>query len=182
MARGVTLESPTVHGIRWLIGLRVLLSLIFLGSATALQVRGALPVDSPPLFALLALTFGLSLLYLFLLPRVRNLRRFGQVQAVFDLLIQTALVHFTGGLDSALSFVYIFTIYAAAALLGRRDSLLAASASSILYGGLANLYYYGDLLGWPVLGGLGRRRRSQAGNHGGDQALWRGCRQTSLLT
>ncbi len=158
MARGVTLESPTVHGIRWLIGLRVLLSFVFLGSATALQVRGALPVDSPPLFGLLAITFSLSVLYLFLLPRVRNLRRFGQVQVGFDLLIQTALVHFTGGLDSALSFVYIFTIYAAAALLGRRDSLLAASASSIFYGGLANLYYYGDLLGWPALGGLGRGR------------------------
>ncbi len=158
MARGEVLESPTVHGVRWLIGLRVLLSFIFLGSATALQVRGALPVASPPLFGLLAVTFGLSLLYLLLLPRVRNLRRFGQAQIALDLLIQTALVHFTGGVDSAFSFVYIFTIYAAAALLGRRDSLLAASAGSILYGGLINLHYYGGLLGWEGLVGPGRGR------------------------
>lgn len=158
MARGEPLEGPTVQGVRWLIGLRLLLSFIFLGSATALQVRGALPVASPPLFGLLAVTFGLSLLYSILLPRVRNLRRFGQLQVALDLLIQTALVHFTGGVDSAFSFVYIFTIYAAAALLGRRDSLLAASAGSILYGGLINLYYYGALLGWEGLGGLGRGR------------------------
>ena len=158
MPRGEIPEGPTVQGIRWLIGLRLLLSFIFLGSATGLQVRGALAVASGPLFGLLTVTFGLSVLYLLLLPRVRNLRRFAQAQLGLDLLIQTALVQFTGGLESAFSFIYIFTIYAAAALLTRRDSLLAASAGSILYGSLINLHYYGQLLGWDGLGGLGRGR------------------------
>ena len=155
VAHGDGLESPTVHGLRWLIGLRLLLSLVFLGSATALQLRGALPVASRPLFGLLAITFGLSLIYLLLLPRVRKLRRFAQAQIGLDLAIQTALVYFTGGLESPFSFIYIFTIYAAATLLGRRDSLLAAAAGSILYGALINFHYYGELLGW---GGPGRGR------------------------
>jgi len=158
MVRGKTVEAPTPAGLRWLIGLRLLLSFAFLGGATALQVRGALPVASAPLFGLLAVTFGASLLSVVLLPRVRNRRRFGQCQVALDVLIQTALIHFTGGLDSVLSFVYIFTIYAAAALLGRRDSLWAAAASSIFYGALANLHYYGGLLGWEGFGGLGRGR------------------------
>ncbi len=153
MVRGETFEGPTPAGLRWLIGLRLLLSFVFLGSVTALRVWGALPVAGRPLFTLLAVTFGLSALYLVLLPWILNQRRFAQAQIGVDLLFQTALVHYSGGLDSAFSFVYIFTIYAAAALLGRRESLLAASASSILYGGLANLHYYGILLGW---GGAGR--------------------------
>ncbi|HEY7677085.1 MAG TPA: ATP-binding protein [Candidatus Methylomirabilis sp.] len=158
MPRDGILEGPTVQGVRWLIGLRVTLSFIFLGSATVLQVRGALAVASGPLFGLLAVTFALSILYLVFLPRASNLRLFAQAQIGLDLLIQTALVHFTGGVESAFSFTYIFTIYAAAALLGRRDSLLTASAGSILYGGLINLHYYGELLGWDGLGGLGRGR------------------------
>ncbi len=150
MARGETWEGPTPTGLRWLIGLRLLLTFVFLGSVTALRVWEALPVAGRPLFTLLALTFGLSVCYLLLLSQVKDLRRFAQVQIAIDLAIQTALVHYSGGLASAFSFVYIFTIYAAAALLGRRESLLAASASSILYGALANLHYFGSLLGWGV--------------------------------
>jgi two-component system sensor histidine kinase PilS (NtrC family) len=150
MARGEIREGPTSAGLRWLIGLRLLLAFVFLGSVTALRVWGTLPMAGRPLFTLLALTFGLSVCYLLLLPHVKNLRRFAKVQIAIDLAIQTALVHYSGGLASAFSFVYIFTIYAAAALLGRQESLLAAAASSILYGALANLHYYGSLLGWEV--------------------------------
>ena len=152
------LEGPTPSGLRWLIGLRLAILFVFLGTATALQERGALPVSSLPLFALLGITFGLSVLYLVWLRGVRNLRRFCQVQIALDLLIQTALVHVTGGLESALSPLYIFSIVAAAALLDRRNTLLTASAGSIFYGGLINLYLYGGgALGWPPAGpGSGR--------------------------
>jgi two-component system, NtrC family, sensor histidine kinase PilS len=59
--------------------------------------------------------------------------------------VETLLVYFTGGLDSPFSFMYLVSIITAAMLLYRRGGLMAASGAVILYGGLADLIYYGVL-------------------------------------
>jgi len=125
--------------IRWLIGLRLLLVLLFLGSATILAIRERLPFTLTPLFVLAACTCFLSVLYLLLLSRSQQLRRLCGVQLWIDAVLVTALVHYTGGIDSVFAFVYIFPILAAAICLSRRSSLLLAGTSSILYGVLINI-------------------------------------------
>jgi len=134
-----------VRRIRWLMGLRLAVVIIFLGSATFIQIKEAPPFSMAPLYFLLFLTFFFSLIFSLLLNRVRQLQLFCYVQIGCDLLLETGLIHYTGGLESAFSFIYIFSIIAAASLLQRRGSLLVASASSILYGGLINLEFYGIL-------------------------------------
>src|ERR1043165_1511144 len=62
-----------------------------------------------------------------------------------DLVIETFLVYFTGGLDSPFSFLYLVSIITASMLLYRRGGLLSASGAVILYGGLGDLMYYGLL-------------------------------------
>jgi two-component system, NtrC family, sensor histidine kinase PilS len=67
------------------------------------------------------------------------------VQLMGDLLLETALVYFTGGWDSPFSSLYLVTIITASITLYRKGGLLAASGASILYGGLTDLMFYGVL-------------------------------------
>jgi two-component system sensor histidine kinase PilS (NtrC family) len=125
--------------IKWLIGLRLLLALLFLGSATILAIRERLPFTLTPLFVLAACTCFLTILYLLLLSRSQQLRRLCGLQLWIDSVLVTALVYYTGGIDSVFAFVYIFPILAAAICLSRQSSLLIAGTSSVLYGVLINI-------------------------------------------
>src|ERR671919_172893 len=62
-----------------------------------------------------------------------------------ELLVETLLIYFTGGLDSPFSFLYLVSIITASMLLYRRGGLLTASGAVILYGGLGDLMFYGIL-------------------------------------
>jgi two-component system sensor histidine kinase PilS (NtrC family) len=116
--------------------------IIFLGSATFIQIKEEPPFSMAPLYTLIFLTFFFSLIFSLLLNRVRQLELFCYVQIGCDLALETGLIHYTGGLESGFSFLYIFSIIAGASLLQRRGSLLVASVSSILFGGLVNLEFY----------------------------------------
>jgi two-component system sensor histidine kinase PilS (NtrC family) len=120
--------------LKWLTGLRLLLTFVLLGSAVVLDLHERLPFPTPPLYALLGLTFGLSLLYSLALRSQRRLRLQGLLQLGMDLGLVTLVVHFTGGPDSAFPFMYIFVIFTAANLLKRRGSMAVAILSSGLYG------------------------------------------------
>ncbi len=122
--------------LKWLTGIRLLLTSALLGSAVVLDLHERLPFPTPPLYGLLGLTFGLSLIYALALRSQRHLLPLGVVQLASDLVLVSLLIHFTGGLDSAFPFMYIFVVYAAANVLARRGSLLVAVLSGLLYGGL----------------------------------------------
>lgn len=122
--------------LKWLTGIRLLLASAILGSAVVLDLHERLPFPTSPLYGLLGLTFGLSLLYAVALRVQRYLLSLGVVQLALDLGLVSLLVHFTGGPDSVFPFMYIFVIFAAANLLGRRGSLLVAILGGGLYGGL----------------------------------------------
>ncbi|MDH7498969.1 MAG: ATP-binding protein [candidate division NC10 bacterium] len=141
-----------VRRIRWLMGMRLAVVILFLGSATFIQLKEEPPFSLAPLYFLIFLTFFFSLIFSLLLNRVRQLELFCYAQIACDLLLETGLVHYTGGLESGFSFIYIFSIIAAASLLSRRGAFLVASASSILYGGLINLEFYGILPRIPLFG------------------------------
>ncbi|MDY0268691.1 two-component system sensor histidine kinase NtrB [Trichloromonas sp.] len=144
--------------LRWYLLVRALIIGLFLLGALAYQwyVRGV--VVSPVLLALYLLG-GLCAVQIalsgFLLWRVRRPRFFIQGQVVWDLLLVTALIYVTGGIDSLFSFLYIFVIIGASLFFARRDILFVASASAILYGSLLDLQYYGYL---PLFGSLGSAR------------------------
>ncbi|MBI4391370.1 MAG: PAS domain S-box protein [candidate division NC10 bacterium] len=140
-----TSRAEMLTRLKWLVGLRLAVVALFLGSAVVIQLRADPPFPPEPLFAIIAFVFLLSLLYTVALPRVRNLILFCFCQVAVDILVSTGLVHVSGGKDSPFTFVYIFPIFAAATLLGRRGGLGMASVASILYGGLINLEFYGVL-------------------------------------
>lgn len=128
--------------LKWVIGIRLLIAILFLGSAAIIQLKEEPPYPTGPLFSLLALTFALSALYLLLLPRMKRLAAFGGVQFAADIFLSTGLVYFTGGIESPLTFVYIFPIFGSGTLLGRREAVLMASLGSICFGLLIDLEFY----------------------------------------
>ena len=140
----VDTDRPVEQGalgkrIKWLIGLRLLLAFLFLGSAAILAIQQYLPFTLTPLFVLTACTCVLTALYLLLLRRSQQLRMLCGLQLWIDSALVTALVHYTGGIDSLFAFVYIFPVLAAAICLSRQSSLLLAGANSLLYGVLINI-------------------------------------------
>ncbi|MEE8282721.1 MAG: PAS domain S-box protein, partial [candidate division NC10 bacterium] len=128
--------------LKWVIAIRLLVAILFLGSAAIFQLQERPPYPTGPLFSLLALTFALSAFYLLLLPRVKRLDEFGGFQFAADLFLSTGLVHYTGGIVSPLTFIYIFPIFGSGTLLGRRGAVLMSSLASILFGLLIDLEFY----------------------------------------
>jgi two-component system sensor histidine kinase PilS (NtrC family) len=125
-----------------LIAVRVVVVTTLLMASLIIQytVTELLPINYIYLTA--AVTYALTLAYIAfgqLFPsRQANL----SLQVGGDLLVETLLVYFTGGLDSPFSFLYLVSIITASMLLYRRGGLLAASGAVILYGALADLMYY----------------------------------------
>jgi len=136
-------QAALAHRVKWLIGLRLLVAVLFLGSAVILGVHERPPFPLIPLVILVSATCLLSVLYVLLLTRSRNLRRQCAVQLAIDSVLVTALVHYTGGIESPFAFVYILPILAAGMLLFRPFSLLLAGWSSLMYGVLINVQLYG---------------------------------------
>jgi two-component system sensor histidine kinase PilS (NtrC family) len=96
-----------------------------------------------PLAYVTLTTYGLTILYALLLRQPQRLERFYLWQVSIDLLIETAILHTTGGLDSGFSFLYILSIIAAGIALPGRSIFGIAAGASILYSTLAYLDFHG---------------------------------------
>jgi two-component system sensor histidine kinase PilS (NtrC family) len=127
---------------RMLIAIRVVVVTTLLLAALIIQytVRELLPINY--LYTTAAITYGLTLVYIgvgYVASRKINLI----IQVAGDLVVETVLVYFTGGLDSPFSFLYLVSIITASMLLYRRGGILSASGAVILYGVLGDLMLYG---------------------------------------
>jgi two-component system, NtrC family, sensor histidine kinase PilS len=136
---------------RILIAVRVVVVTTLLLAALIIQytVGEVLPLDY--IYIAAGVTYALTLLYIALSFLVRSRGVNLMIQIGGDLLIETLLVYFTGGLDSPFSFLYLVSIITASMLLYRRGGLLAASGAVILYGVLVDLMYYKLIIPAPQL-------------------------------
>ena len=135
--------------IQWLVLFRAVLVTLFLGATVIFQLRES-PffryVSPYPFYLLIGFTYALTLLYALLLRRIQNLKIFAYAQILGDVFFITLLIYITGGIASIFFWLYFFSIFSAGTILYRRGGLWIASASSILYGTLLDLEYYGVLL------------------------------------
>ncbi|HEU4889772.1 MAG TPA: ATP-binding protein [Thermoanaerobaculia bacterium] len=133
---------------RMLIAVRVVVVTTLLLAALIIQytVGKVLPIDY--LYIVAGTTYLLTLVYIALGFLIHSRGINVMLQIAGDLLVETLLVYFTGGLDSPFSFLYLVSIITASMLLYRRGGLLAASGAVILYGVLVDLLYY-NLLPLP---------------------------------
>src|SRR5262249_43952994 len=128
---------------RMLIAVRVVVVTTLLLASLLIQytVSEFLPINY--LYVTAGLTYGLTLFYIAMSRVIRSRILHLSIQTAGDLIVETVLVYFTGGLDSPFSFLYLVSIITASMLLYRRGGILAASGAVILYGALGDLMYYG---------------------------------------
>jgi len=137
--------------LRWLMLSRVAIVTFLLGIATFIEIKGmgtwsAIYVSM--LFKTIVLTYILSLVYLSLLKYIRNLSVNIYIQSLCDVILITAMVYGTGGIQSIYSVFYPLVIIYAVLFLGRRGGLVIASAAGISYGLFADLEFYGVI--YPI--------------------------------
>ena len=127
----------------WLIGTRVVVSTLLLGSAVVFQVAapGSLPVD--PFFFLIGLTYCLSVIYAVTLSYAERQPWLLIVQFAGDVLTVTAFIVLTGGITSQFQLLYVLPIVGAAAVEMRRGARRLALMSALLYGALVLHQYSG---------------------------------------
>jgi two-component system, NtrC family, sensor histidine kinase PilS len=124
-----------------LIAARVVIGTLLLGSAIMIQISrpGAFPVD--PFFALIGLTYALSVLYLATLRFAERHNWLVDLQFGADAMLVSAFMHVTGGIASNFSSLYLLPIIAASMIRSRRVALQVAGLSAALYFGLVLVQY-----------------------------------------
>ncbi|MBI4746331.1 MAG: PAS domain-containing sensor histidine kinase, partial [Deltaproteobacteria bacterium] len=136
----------------WLMTYRMVIVTLLMGATALIHPKEGgtlLPHSIIPIYVLLGTSYLFTILSLITITVVKEIDLFADIQVVADMLLATALVYVTGGIDSIFSFLYIFIIMGAGIVLHGRLVFLTASLSSILYGALLDLQYYGYL---PLIG------------------------------
>jgi len=140
------LHAELSSGLQRLMFLRVLFVSLLLGVSVFIQAKetrayfGDIETSH---YALIALIYCLTFVYIVLLKRSKNLVNLAYLQLILDTFLITAIIYATGGIDSIFSFLYILTIIYGSIILYRKGGMIVASSSSILYGLLLDLHYYG---------------------------------------
>ena len=106
------------------------------------QQRLGITAPIGPLCMVIGVGFFLSLIYAALF-RFLTLTENASLQVAGDLLLVGGILFTTGGIDSPISFLFLFVIIASSLTLPRAAAYLAASGAIIIYGVLVDLEYFG---------------------------------------
>jgi two-component system sensor histidine kinase PilS (NtrC family) len=151
------MDSPPAQGrdlaqkLKWLMTVRVLAVTILLGTFVLFQIgfsRG--PSLSGPFYFLIGAVYILTLLYALSINQVAELVPFSYLQLSLDLLLETALAAFTGGVESPFTFLFLITIISGSVLLYQQGGMIVASLACAAYTSLVAVPYFYKLPFIPV--------------------------------
>ncbi len=148
-------DNSLKRRLRWLMFFRVVIATFLLGIAIFIRIKAAetsLQTAFAPIYFIIALIYLFSFACLFIPKIIKNIRTNIYLQSFSDLLLITGLVYVTGGIESIYSVFYPLVIIYSALFLAGRGGLISASVSSISYGLLLDLEYYGIIQPTSPLG------------------------------
>ena len=120
-----------------------MLATFLVGTLIFIQRRYTIyPFKTAYVYYFLLSVYCLTVVYWYLLERIKRLHFLAYLQTSVDILLVTILTHLTGGIDSGFSLLYHLTIISSSIILYRRGGYLSASLSSILYGAMLDMQYY----------------------------------------
>ena len=147
-----TQDAAIRRKLGWLLAGRLLISTVLLGSAVVGEAVSPGVLPSEPFFWLIAVTYGVSIVYGLTFKAALKYRWIVDAQLALDALSVSFFVYFTGGIASYFSSLYALPIIAASTIQLRQGGLRLALFTSVVYGGLVYSQYFGvgDLLaaGW----------------------------------
>jgi two-component system, NtrC family, sensor histidine kinase PilS len=118
---------------------RVIVITFLWAALVAVELTGRPTSSRLPLTYIILITYALTIVYAVGLRWQPDLSPVYRWQVWVDLLIESAIVQSTGGLDSGFVFLYILSIIAAAVALPSRSIFAVAAGASIFYSLLAFL-------------------------------------------
>jgi two-component system sensor histidine kinase PilS (NtrC family) len=127
-----------------LISFRALFVTLLLGSAFLFRIEDFYTHARAISFLIISL-YILTIIYVLLLTKIRNLVFFTYTQLILDVFAEIILIYITGGVESWFAFTLILTVLSSSIVLNKKAGFITASLSSILYGVLLDLQYYGIL-------------------------------------
>jgi two-component system sensor histidine kinase PilS (NtrC family) len=135
------------------ITLRLIAATVLLGSALVVQLRAPGEFAINPFFILIALVYGVSLVFITSLRYVDKLPWLTDVHFAIDVVMVSACVAVTGGITSLFTSLYVLPIVAASTIQFRRGALQVAALGSLLFAGLV-LAQYLEAIGYldPMFG------------------------------
>jgi two-component system, NtrC family, sensor histidine kinase PilS len=132
-----------IQKLKWLMTVRVLAVTVLLGTFVLFQIgssRGLL--ISTPIYFLVGVVYFLTLLYASSINKIAQPVPFSYLQLSLDLLLETTLVAFTGGVESPFTFLFLVTIISGSMLLYQRGGIRIASLACLIYAGLVGATYF----------------------------------------
>ena len=144
--RQINRDSELQKRLQTLMLLRVLFVSVILGALIFIRFKEThvyfTEAQSAP-YILLAVIYLTNTIYIFLIKHFGKIRLQAYFQIFFDTIFIIFFIYATGGIDSIFSFLFILNIISGGIILSRKGGILIASGSSILYGLLLDLHYYG---------------------------------------
>ena len=134
--------SDERNWLTWLVKVRILILMVLLAIELAIIQLTPSPLPILPFLTGMMLWFVLSLFFVFLVSVWSEHRLQAILQVLADLVMVTLVVHFTGGIDSSLNFLYPLVIVVACMLLPRAWGYLSAALAFIFFGTILELDYY----------------------------------------
>jgi two-component system sensor histidine kinase PilS (NtrC family) len=123
------------------IALRLAAATVLLGAALVVQLRTPGDFGTNPFFALIALVYGVSLVFIASLRFVERVPWLIDVHFAIDVLVVTACVALTGGIASYFNPLYVLPIVAASTIQFRRGALQVAAFGSLLFAAVVLAQY-----------------------------------------
>jgi two-component system, NtrC family, sensor histidine kinase PilS len=127
----------------WLVKVRILTITCLLCMELAMTRLTDAQIAEHPFVFVVLLWYATSAAYVVLLHKWRDVDTQAKLQIAADLLFATAIVHFSGGLDTSFNFLYPLIIIVAAILLLRMWAVTTALLAFVLFGSIVELEYFG---------------------------------------
>ncbi len=122
--------------------LRLIIVTSLVVSAVIIQYSTSVFLPLNPFYFVVLSFYLLSFVYLVLHIWGKHVILQVAFQIFFDLLLITALVYISGGVQGSFYFLYIFDIIAASYIISKRAAYLTAALSAIFYGLLVDGMYF----------------------------------------
>ncbi|MFH1944855.1 MAG: hypothetical protein ABIK95_04435, partial [Acidobacteriota bacterium] len=143
-------ENVTRRTLLQVIIIRAAVAMALLIAAISIQFGTSTYLEINTYYFVIFGIFALSLVYFLLQSLWKHYVVQLYLQILIDLFIITVLVYISGGLQGTFYFLYIFEIVAASILLSGNAAYLTAALSSIFFGLLVDLLFFGVI---PYFGG-----------------------------
>ncbi len=123
------------------IALRLAAATVLLGAALVVQIRAPGDFGTNPFFALIALVYAVSLIFIASLRFVDRFPWLTDIHFSIDVIVVSACVALTGGITSLFTSLYVLPIVAASTIQYRRGALQVAAFGSLLFSGVVLAQY-----------------------------------------